>query len=81
MSRSKWKGPYIVIKKKSTKNNPNNVFSRDTEIFPKLVGTNISVHNGKLFKEITVTKDMVGYKTGEFSFTRAKFSFKKKKLK
>jgi small subunit ribosomal protein S19 len=81
MSRSQWKGPYVAYKNESIKKNLNSILSRSAEILPKLIGTKILVHNGKIFKEIIVTKEMVGYKAGEFSFTRAKFSFKKKKIK
>ena len=28
--------------------------------------------------EVTVTDEMVGYKFGEFSYTRSKFAYKKK---
>ena len=39
------------------------------------------IHNGKTFKEITVTKEMLGHKFGEFFRTRVEFEFKKKKRK
>jgi ribosomal protein S19 len=45
------------------------------------VGLTFDIYNGKKYIEVTVTEDMVGHKFGEFSLTRAKFSFKKKKLK
>jgi ribosomal protein S19 len=35
----------------------------------------------KNFQKIEITEDMVGFKLGEFSPTRRKFSFKKKKRK
>jgi small subunit ribosomal protein S19 len=34
------------------------------------VGHTFEVHNGKEFKRVFVTEDMVGHKLGEFSFTR-----------
>ena len=43
------------------------------------VGSTFNVHNGKNYLEVNVTENMVGHKIGEFSFTRAKFSLKKKK--
>ena len=78
MTRSKWKMPLINtehFKKKHKKIN------RSTTIVQKFVEQTFEVHNGKTYTEITATKDMVGHKFGEFSFTRSKFVFKKKKSK
>ena len=86
MNRAKWKGPYIdpnltkhiklVSKKKSLP-----IISRNSTIIPKFIGLKFNVHTGKSFLEISVSKEMVGHKFGEFSPTRGKFSFKKKKKK
>jgi len=85
MSRSKWKGPYIdpkslkiinTIKKQHTY-----LITRNSEIIPKFLGLTFKVHNGKNFAELAVTDSMIGHKFGEFVFTRARFSFKKKKMK
>ena len=76
MSRSKWKGPFIDLKKR---NNKNIIISRNSNITPNFVGLSFNVYNGKTYNEILVTKDMVGHKFGEFSFTRAEFVYKKKK--
>jgi ribosomal protein S19 len=48
---------------------------------PNFVGLTFSIHNGQIFKDHTVTKDMIGHKFGEFFNTRAKYVFKKKKQK
>jgi len=84
MSRSKWKGPFINSKQKKVNDisyKKNIIISRNSEIVPSYVGTTFNVYNGKLYSEITVNEDMLGHKFGEFSFTRAKFIFKKKKKK
>jgi small subunit ribosomal protein S19 len=87
MSRSKWKGPYICtedLKKLNDLRKQHKAFlvaSRNSEIIPKFIGLSFHVHNGKKYDEVCVTEDMMGHKFGEFSFTRAKFSFKKKKTK
>lgn len=84
MSRSKWKGPYINVKDiNNIKKHQQNILeaSRSSEIIPNFLGLTFNVHNGKNFAEIAVTNDMMGHKFGEFSFTRSKFAFKKKKLK
>ena len=86
MSRSKWKGPFINTKLfkdiKSTKiKNTIKTFFRHSEITPGFIGLVFEVSNGKEFSKIEITENMVGFKLGEFSPTRKKFSFKKKKKK
>jgi ribosomal protein S19 len=78
MKRSKWKGIYVK---------PNNInekfiyISRNSSIIPKFVGQTFKIHSGNSFKEITITKEMLGHKFGEFSKTKTEFVFKKKKKK
>lgn len=82
MKRPKWKGLF---------NKPENYIhqtdsgsiraSRNSSIIPKFVEKTFRIHNGKSFKEITVTKEMLGHKFGEFFKTRVEFEFKKKKKK
>ena len=90
MSRAKWKGPYV--KKTLLKNflvniSENNyqseiiIFNRSSTIIPQFIGNYFKIHNGKTFSKIQITENMVGKKFGEFSPTRKKFSFKKKKNK
>ena len=70
MTRSKWKGPYIEanIFKKNIKNKK--VWTRSSTIPGSLMGETVLVHNGREFKRIIITRDKVGFKFGEFSFTR-----------
>jgi ribosomal protein S19 len=44
------------------------------------VGKKVLVYNGKNFKQVKVTREKVGFKFGEFSFTRAFFKAKLKKV-
>lgn len=86
MSRSKWKGPYIEpnIIKQIKSLNKKKLFpkiSRNSTIIPKFIGLKFNVHTGKNYLEVLVSKEMVGCKFGEFSLTRSKFVFKKKKKK
>jgi small subunit ribosomal protein S19 len=89
MSRSKWKGPFINPKnltelnliKKQDNLKKNAIISRNSEVIPSFIGLTFNIYNGKNYSEVTVNENMLGHKFGEFSFTRAKFSFKKKKLK
>lgn len=81
MGRSKWKGPFLNLKTKDSTTKNKNIISRNSLIVPSFVGLTYSVHNGKNYFEINVNENMIGHKFGEFFFTRAKFSYKKKKLK
>ena len=82
MKRPKWKG---LFNKPENYNNQTNSgskkISRNSAIIPKFVAQTFKIHNGKSFKEITVTKEMLGHKFGEFFKTRAEFELKKKKKK
>jgi small subunit ribosomal protein S19 len=89
VSRSKWKGPFIntnhlteiILLKNKNNYKQSLVISRNSEIIPLCVGLTFKVYNGKNYNEITIIDSMIGHKFGEFSFTRAKFIFKKKKGK
>ncbi|MBU0576551.1 30S ribosomal protein S19 [Patescibacteria group bacterium] len=78
MGRSSKKGPYIdpklmtkVMKQKqSGQKTPIKTWARDCTIAPDFVGHTFMVHQGKEFKEIFCTEDMVGHKLGEFAGTR-----------
>jgi small subunit ribosomal protein S19 len=77
MSRSLKKGPFIDPKllEKIQKIRPGQkveikTWSRDSTIFPEMVGLTFLVHNGKNFITVNCTENMVGHKLGEFSPTR-----------
>jgi ribosomal protein S19 len=50
--------------------NVSNNINRNTVILPQHVGKNLTVHNGKDFVKLTVLKEMIYYKLGEFVKTR-----------
>ena len=88
MSRAKWKGPYVTdsllkICKKQLSNKKQHLeiftYSRKSSIIPEFVGFTFNVHNGNRFSKVKINEKMIGHKLGEFSPTRKKFSFKKKK--
>jgi len=35
-----------------------------------LIGETVLVHNGKDFKKVTITREKIGFKFGDFSLTR-----------
>lgn len=54
---------------------------RSDVISPSLVNQRILVYTGKIFISIFITKKMIGYKIGEFCFTRRKSAYKAKRKK
>jgi len=76
MSRSLKKGPYVDPKllkkvlKQGRNDQPIKTWARACTIVPEFVSKTFMVHNGKEFKKVYVTENMVGHKLGEFSFTR-----------
>jgi len=82
MSRAKWKGPFFdanLYKKLCPDRHrfPNvfwntKIFARNCVIPKFLVGKRLWVHSGKTFKKINTFSQKVGFKFGEFCFTRKK---------
>lgn len=87
MSRSLWKGPFIegTILKQVKINNKNKknykvirIFSRNSVIFPSFVGLRFEIYNGFKFNTIEIKENMIGFKFGEFVFTRKRLKHKTK---
>jgi small subunit ribosomal protein S19 len=78
MSRSLKKGPFInakLLKKVEAMNERGEkkvirTWSRESVIFPQLVGHTIAVHDGRRHVPIYITENMVGHRLGEFAPTR-----------
>ena len=78
MSRSVKKGPFVDARLLAriellTRNNEKRVlktWSRDSTIFPQMVGHTVGVHDGRRHVPIFVSENMVGHKLGEFAPTR-----------
>jgi small subunit ribosomal protein S19 len=78
VSRSLKKGPYIdakLFRKVEQLNSGGQrqvlkTWSRDSTIFPEMVGHTIAIHDGRRHVPIYVTENMVGHKLGEFAPTR-----------
>ena len=78
MSRSLKKGPFVdekLMKRVTAMNSGGRkevvrTWSRDSTIFPEMVGHTIGVHDGRRHVPIYITENMVGHKLGEFAFTR-----------
>lgn len=78
MARSLKKGPYIdpkLLKKVQAMQKVANkqvikTWSRDSTVFPDMIGLTIGVHDGRRHVPIYITENMVGHKLGEFALTR-----------
>jgi small subunit ribosomal protein S19 len=78
MSRSSKKGPYVDFKLLNRIEDLNRTgdkrvlrtWSRDSTIFPQMVGHTIAVHDGRRHVPVYVSENMVGHKLGEFAPTR-----------
>lgn len=73
MTKSIWKVPFIdefllknIIKKKKFIQTT----SRSSIILKSFIGLTFFVHNGRNYKKLIITEDMIGHKLGEFAFTR-----------
>ena len=54
---------------------------RTMMVSPTLVNTVVYIHKGNKYRRIRLNKFMIGYKLGEFSFTRKPFKYPIKKKK
>lgn len=55
------------------------LFCRKSIVTKLLVKKQITLYKGNVFSKIYFSKHSLGYKIGEFAFTRKPFSFPKKK--
>ncbi|KKR72682.1 MAG: Ribosomal protein S19 [Microgenomates group bacterium GW2011_GWC1_41_8] len=77
-TRSSKKGPYVDPKllkkvlqqKESAKKMPIKTWARASQVAPEFVGHTFAIHNGRVFTEVFISEDMVGYRLGEFAPTR-----------
>jgi len=78
VSRSVKKGPYvdtrllsrIEVMRRANEKRVVKTWSRDSTIFPQMVGFTIAVHDGRRHVPVLVAENMVGHKLGEFAPTR-----------
>jgi small subunit ribosomal protein S19 len=88
MTRSLYKGFFvsdkllrdaILAKKKKSKS----IFtrSRSSVITFDFIDLIVNVYNGKKYLPLKIKENMLGYKFGEFIFTKKKMVFRKKKKK
>lgn len=71
MSRSKWKGPFLKF------SNLRSTPTRAVSVVPSLIGKIFKIHNGCRYISIKIFSSMIGYKFGEFVFTKTSTKLKK----
>ena len=77
MSRSQYKGPFFklnLIQNQKWKQ----IYNKNLIILPEYNNEIIHVYNGKTFIPIKIKEQMIGFKFGEFIYTRKKHVYKKK---
>ncbi len=78
MGRSTKKGPFVeerLLKRINAMNEANQkqmvkTWSRQSTVFPEMVGHTSAVHDGRKHVPVFVSESMVGHKLGEFAPTR-----------
>ncbi len=68
----------IKTKESSSLYRREKVYNRRAMLLPFCVGLSFTVHNGRSFRFVKVSEDMLGHKLGEFVDNRAPYRFKKK---
>jgi len=85
IKRSKWKGilftkkNFYNLKDLNYRNKTILIYNRSSVITPMCLNRSFKIFNGKNFTNLNVTEQMIGHKFGEFSLTRKRHVFKKKK--
>ncbi len=73
MTRAIWKGKFIykyLLSNKFFKRHRKEVWARNSAIPAKLIGKPVYIHNGNTFIKTYITREKVGFKFGEFAYTR-----------
>jgi small subunit ribosomal protein S19 len=81
MSRSKWKGAFIeksIIQLNKKNKRKLKTYSRSSCIPSFLINKFILIYDGKEFRKCYINREKIGYKFGEFSYSRKKNEVKKK---
>lgn len=70
-----------LLSEVQNKNKPIYIKNRNLTIIPEYTNLIFYVYNGKTFLKLNIKSKMVGFKFGEFVFTRKRHQFKVKKNK
>jgi small subunit ribosomal protein S19 len=72
MSRSSWKGSYVHYSILKCKKIKINIWSRSSVIPSSLINKTVLIHFGNAFRKLYVKQEHIGFKFGEFAYTRKK---------
>ncbi len=78
MSRSKNKGPFFRVNLLKNKQWVK-IYNKNLTILPEYISHFVKIYNGKNFVSLKINEKMIGFKFGEFIYTRKKHIYKKKK--
>jgi ribosomal protein S19 len=81
MSRNNKKSPFFKYNLINNQKKWIKIFNKNLVIMPKDIDINYNIYNGKTFIKLKITKDMLGYKFGEFINTKKRNIYIKKKKK
>jgi len=82
MSRSSWKNPVNLNENSDLfLNKKIKILNRNSIISSSFLNKKVSIYNGKHFVNIFIDSDKIGYKFGEFAYTRKLCVHKKKNKK
>jgi len=81
MSRNNKKSPFFKCNLINNQKKWIKIYNKNQVIMPKDIDVNYNIYNGKTFIKLKITKEMLGYKFGEFINTRKKNIYKKVKKK
>jgi ribosomal protein S19 len=81
MSRNNKKSPFFKCNLINNQKKWIKIYNKNQVIMPKDIDVNYNIYNGKTFIKLKITKEMLGYKFGEFVNTRKKNIYKKVKKK
>ena len=78
MSRSQYKGFFFKINLINKKSRIY-IYNKNLIILPEYINSFINIYNGQKFIPLKINEKMIGFKFGEFVYTRKKHIYKKKK--
>lgn len=74
MSRSKWKGPIIIKQQLQGKTKDKRkkiiIYDRSAVVTNSLIGKSVFIHSGRDLIKTFISRDKVGFKFGEFVYTK-----------
>ena len=79
MSRSLFKGPLLTDSLNTNTHQKIKLFNKNLIILPEYLHKTFAIYNGNKFITLKIKETMIGYRFGEFLYTRAKYNYKKKK--